>query len=115
MSASVYLADVLANSVAAGNVFASLAIGDPGPNGTDNAAAETSRQQVTFGSSSNGIISLTNTPTWNNVAATETVSHVALWDDASAGNCLGSGAMSVVKELTAGDNFSLTTVTFAVV
>lgn len=92
--------------------YIKLHIGDPGEAGTANAAGETTRQAVTFGASSNGVISLASGGAWTNVSTSETYSHVSLWDHVSAGNCLGSGALAVAKAVVAGDNFSLSTLTF---
>lgn len=117
MSLSDYLEDKFANTLRGGgngvsytapaNVYAKLHVGDPGEVGTSNAAGETTRQEVTFGASSGGVISLSNTPTWTNVSTSETYSHVSLWDNSTAGNCLGSGALSASKAVVAGDTFTL--------
>ncbi len=92
-------------------VYCKLHTGDPGEDGTSNAAGNTSRQAVTFGASSGGVISLSNSPSWVAVSNTETYSYVSLWDASSNGNCLGSGALSASKSVTAGDTFNLTALT----
>lgn len=122
MTISNYLEDAIANALRGGGngtsftapatVYAKLHTGDPGEDGTANAAGETTRQAVTFGASSNGVISLASGGAWTNVSTSETYSHVSLWDHVSAGNCLGSGALAVAKAVVAGDNFSLSTLTF---
>lgn len=122
MSMSNYLEDAIANALRGGGngtsftapsaVYAKLHTGDPGEAGTSNAAGNTSRQAVTFGASSGGVISLSNTPTWTNVSTSETYSHVSLWDDSSAGNCLGSGALGASKAVNSGDTFTLNTFTY---
>ena len=121
MTLSNYLEDAICNALRGGGagtsftapaaVYAKLHIGDPGETGTSNAAGETTRQAVTFGASSGGVISLSNTPTWTNVASTETISHISLWDASSNGNCLGSGALTASKSVVAGDTFTLTALT----
>lgn len=121
MSLSNYLEDAIANALRGGgagtsftapaNVYAKLHTGDPGEDGTANAAGNTTRQAATFGASSGGVISLSNTPAWTSVSTTETYSYVSLWDASSAGNCLGSGAMTSSVAVVAGDNFSLTALT----
>ncbi len=93
-------------------VYAKLHTGDPGEAGTSNAATETTRQAVEFGAASSGVISLSNSPSWTNVAATETYSHISLWDNISAGNCLGAGALTSSVSVTAGDTFNLTALTY---
>ena len=121
MSLSNYLENAIANALRGGGngssftapaaIYAKLHIGDPGEDGTSNAAVNTSRQAVTFGASSGGVISLSNSPSWTNVSTTETYSHVSLWDASSAGNCLGSGALASSVSMTAGDTFNLTGLT----
>lgn len=93
-------------------VYAKLHTGDPGEAGTSNAATETTRKAVEFGAASGGVISLSNSPSWTNVAATETYSHISLWDNISAGNCLGAGALTSSVSVTAGDTFNLTALTY---
>lgn len=93
-------------------VYAKLHTGDPGEAGTSNAATETTRKAVEFGAASGGVISLSNSPSWTNVAATETYSHISLWDNVSAGNCLGAGALTSSVSVTAGDTFNLTALTY---
>lgn len=95
-------------------VYTKLHTGDPGEDGTANAATETTRKASTWSAASGGSISLSATVSWTNVAATETYSHISLWDASSAGNCLGAGALTASKAVTAGDNFDLTALTISV-
>lgn len=122
MSMSNYLEDAVANALRGGGngtsltapsaVYAKLHTGDPGEDGTANAAGETDRLEVEFDASSNGVISLTAPVTWTSVNTSETYSHVSLWDHVSAGNCLGSGALTTPKAVTAGDDFELDSLTY---
>ena len=122
MSASNYLENAFANALRGGGngtsytapaaVYAKLHTGDPGEDGTSNAAGNTSRQAVEFGAASGGVISLTNSPSWTSVSTTETYSHISLWDNSTAGNCLGAGALSSSVSVTAGDTFNLTALTY---
>jgi hypothetical protein len=124
VSASNYLENAFANALRGGGngtsytapaaVYAKLHTGDPGEDGTSNAAGNTTRQAVEFGAASNGVISLTNSPSWTNVSTTETYSHISLWDNSTAGNCLGSGALSSSVSVTAGDTFNLTALTYTI-
>jgi len=91
--------------------YLQLHVGDPGEDGTANAAAETTRQAATFGAASSGSMATTANVTWTNVAATETVSHWSAWDAATAGNCLWTGALTSSASLEAGDTFQITTLT----
>lgn len=122
MSMSDYLEDAIGNALRGGGngtsftapaaVYAKLHTGDPGEAGTSNAAGNTSRQAVEFGAASGGVISLTNSPSWTSVSTTETYSHISLWDNSTAGNCLGAGALSSSVSVTAGDTFNLTALTY---
>lgn len=99
------------NVTAPAALYAKLHIGDPGEDGTANAAGNTTRQEVQFGAASNGVVSLSNTPAWTSVSTSETYSYVSIWDNSTAGNCWGSGALTSSVAVTAGDNFSLTALT----
>lgn len=89
-------------------VFAKLHLGDPGAAGTSNAAAETTRQAVTFGSAAaTGAISNTAAVEWTNVSTTETYTWVSFWTASTAGTFLGSDDLSSSAAVTAGDTFRL--------
>lgn len=95
-------------SYAEAAVYVQLHLGDPGSAGTSNVAAETDRVQATFGSAASGrAISNTAAIEWTNVAATETYTHVSLWDASSAGNFLGRDDLSSSAAVTAGDTFRI--------
>lgn len=102
--------NLLRNSAGAmpvANVYIKLHTGDPGEDGTANAAGETTRKIVTFSSAAAGSMASNADATWTSVSTTETYSHISLWDNLSAGNCLWTGAMVASKAVTAGDNFSI--------
>lgn len=102
--------DAFARNVAYQNaaVWVKLHIGDPGAAGTSNAATETTRKQVTFGSAaSGGAISNTAAVEWTNVSTTETYSHISLWTASSGGTFLGSDDLSSTAPVTAGDTFRI--------
>lgn len=91
------------------NIYVKLHTGDPGEDGTGNAATHTTRVEATFGTASAGTISNDGAVSFTSLAGTETISYFSLWDASTAGNCLGSGALSASKAVTAGD-----TLTFAI-
>ena len=116
MSISNYLEnawlDTLRNtSLAVAAVYVKLHTGDPGEAGTSNAATETTRKSISFSAASGGSMSSSATVEWTNVAASETYSHWSLWDSATTGNCLFSGALSSSAAVTAGDTFQITSLT----
>jgi hypothetical protein len=89
------------------SVFAKLHTGDPGAAGTANAATETTRQEVTFGSAATtGAIANTVAVEWTSVSTTETYTHYSLWTASTGGTFLGSGTVSG-GAVTAGNNFSI--------
>jgi hypothetical protein len=88
-------------------VWAKLHTGDPGAAGTANAATETTRQQVTFGSAATtGAIANTAAAEWTSVSTTETYTHYSLWTDETAGTFIGSGTVTG-GAVTAGNNFAI--------
>jgi hypothetical protein len=87
--------------------YIKLHTGDPGEAGTANAATETTRKSLTSAATSNGVFTSTNDLAWVDVAGTETYTHVSLWDDVSAGNCLWTGALIASKAVNQHDNFTI--------
>lgn len=95
-------------SYAEAAVWVKLHLGDPGSAGTSNPAAETTRQQATFGSAASGrAISNTVAVEWTNVSTTETYTWISLWDASTAGNFLGRDDLSSSAAVTAGDTFRI--------
>lgn len=87
--------------------YLKLHTGDPGSAGTSNAATETTRKQVTFGSvASGGAIANTVAVTWTNVAGSEDYTHWSAWDAAAAGNFIMSGTMTA-NAVVAADTFEI--------
>jgi hypothetical protein len=87
--------------------YAKLHTGDPGEAGTANPATEATRKAITSAAASGGVFTSVNALTWTSVAATETYSHLSIWDDLTAGNCLWKGPLTASKAVTAGDNFEI--------
>lgn len=116
MSISNYLENALLNtlrgtSFSAASVYLKLHTGDPGEDGTSNAATETTRKVVAFSAASSGSMASSAAVTWTNVAASETLTHWSAWDASTAGNCLWTGALSSSASVAAGDTFQITTLT----
>lgn len=87
--------------------YVKLHTGDPGENGTSNAAGETTRVQVTFADASGGSCASSTDAAWTSVSTTEVYSHISLWDAPTGGNCLWTGSLTAPKAVTAGDNFTI--------
>ena len=107
---STYLADELldavgnASSFSVGTVYIKLHIGDPGANGTSNAATETTRKSVSFGAASAGTLTSDADITWTNISGSQDATFFSAWDNASAGNFLFSGSITG-NAYTAGDTY----------
>jgi len=86
--------------------FVKLHTGSPGSAGTSNAAGNTSRQALSFGSSSGGTMANDTALTWTNVSTSETYTHFSVWDASSAGTFLASGSVTG-NPVTAGDTFTV--------
>ncbi len=102
--------DALCRNVSYANaaVWVKLHLGAPGAAGTSNPAAETTRQQATFGTAASaGAISNTAVVEWTNVSTTETYSHISLWSASTGGTFLGDDDLSSTAPVTAGDTFRL--------
>lgn len=120
MSIANYLEDKLldtlrAQSFSVAGTYIKLHIGDPGEDCTSNPAAVTTRVQVTWNAASGGSIGSSNSPQWTNYAATETVSHISIWDTSThgAGNALWYGQLSASKTMQTGDTLTLTSLTLS--
>lgn len=109
---SAYLANALLDSVgnatsfSVANVYVKLHVGDPGANGTANAATETTRKACSFAAASGGSLSSDAAVTWTNIAGSQNATYFTAWDNASTGNFLFSGTMTG-NAYTAGDTFTI--------
>ena len=92
-------------SLAVAANYVKLHIGDPGENGTANAAGNTSRQVASWAAASAGTIATNTTLTWTSVAATEVYTHISIWDASTAGNHLWNGPLTAPRQVSAGDTF----------
>lgn len=109
---SAYLANALLDSVgnatsfSVANVYVKLHVGDPGANGTSNAATETTRKACSFAAASGGSISSDAAVSWTNIAGSQNATYFTAWDNATTGNFLFSGTMTG-NAYTAGDTFTI--------
>ena len=95
-------------------LYMKLHTGDPGAAGTANASGTTTRMAITLSAASGGSISMSGTLSWTSWAAgTETISHVSLWDNVSAGIVLWTGALASSKTVNNGDTLNITAMTAA--
>ncbi len=92
--------------------FVALHIGDPGPDAVDNNAAETLRVQyipdtidATGGGTGEAFVLNDGDINWQNLAATEVLSHVSVWDALTGGNPWYKGPLIADVSVVAGGNF----------
>ena len=92
-------------------LWVKLHIGDPGAEAIDNPAANTERIEITWNTAINvdtdGRAQAISDAAvgWAAVPATETYSHISLWDDEFAGNAWYKDAMVAPVPVTAGGAF----------
>lgn len=102
------LLDALGNATtyAVPDVYVKLHVGDPGANGTNNAATETTRKVVTFSAAASGALVSDSDVVWSNISGSEDATHFTIWDNISAGNFLFSGLI-IGNPYTAGDTYTI--------
>lgn len=91
-------------------LFMKAHTGDPGAAGTSNASAETTRKALSLAAASGGSRSANSTlPSWATWSAgPETITHMSVWDNVSAGTFKYSFALTSSKSVTNGDDLNLT-------
>jgi len=97
------------------NTYAKLHIGDPGSAATTTPSSVTTRVILSWGAASGGSKAIVATfPSWASWAgSSETLSHISVWDNLTAGNVLFTAALTTAKAITSGDTFTLSSLTFA--
>jgi len=84
-------------------VYMSLHTADPGETGASECTGGSyARQAVAWDSASSGASANTDVESFTGMPAC-TVTHIALWDAPTSGNCLWSGALTASKTVNAGD------------
>lgn len=94
--------------------YIGLHTANPGTAGTTAVSSVTTRPAVTFAAASSGAIAMNGTaPSWTNWAGTngEVVTHFSVWDAATSGNFLFSGALTSSKTVNTGDTLTFATLT----
>lgn len=94
-------------------LYAKLHTGDPGAAGTSNASGVTTRYACTFAAASAGAMALSASPTSWTMTGTETLTHISLWDNVSAGNFIRSVALASSKSVVNNDTFTLSALSFS--
>lgn len=92
--------------------FVKLHTGDPGAAGTANASAVTTRNAITWNAPAAGAMSLAALAAFA-MTASETITHVSLWDAAAAGNFLDSMALTAGVPVINGSQLTFSQFTLA--
>jgi len=93
--------------------YVKLHVGDPGASGTANPSAVVTRLAATITAAAAGSTgAISNAPEFT-MTATETISHLSVWDASTAGNFLWSVALTVSKSVVATDILRLDTLGMA--
>jgi hypothetical protein len=101
-------ANVALDALNAAFPWIKLHTGDPGANGTANAAANATRKQVSEAAASGGASTSDDAVAWTSgeVTTTENYTHFSRWSASSAGTFGASGIVSS-GSVTAGTAFSI--------
>lgn len=91
--------------------FVKLHTADPGAAGATAASAVTTRSSATFTAAAAGVLSLSNVPSFA-MTATETITHISVWDAATAGNFLFSAALTASQSVVNTNTLNLNSLTF---
>ena len=111
---SSYAANAVLNAIGNAAAFSvatpyiQLHTGAPGSAGTSNVAGNATRKSVSFGTASAGAMTNDVAVSWTSgeVDTSEDYAHVSFWDASTAGNFIGSGAMTANAVIT-GDTFTI--------
>jgi len=89
------------------SVYVSLHSADPGETGANEISGGSYvRKVAAFTAAASGATETSATLTWSDMPAV-TLTHVAIWDASTAGNCLWVGALSSAKVVNSGDTFQM--------
>jgi hypothetical protein len=93
-------------------VYAKLHLGDPGAAGAANASTMVTRNGVTWAAPSAGSMAMSALASWT-MTATETVTHLSLWDASTAGNMEWSLALSAAVPVISGSTLTVSALTLS--
>src|SRR5271154_4370037 len=96
--------------------YISLATGPPGAAGTSNPSSVTTREAVTWGAASGGVIAASDEPEWTAWAGTngEVVTDIAAWSLITAGTFQFSAQLASSVTMDTGDSLTLTAITITI-
>lgn len=88
--------------------YIKLHTADPSAAGTNAPSAVTTRVVATFSAAAGGAIALSNAPAFT-MTATETITHISVWDAVTAGNILWTAALTTAKSVVNTDTLTFNT------
>ena len=96
--------------------FVQLHTGAPGSAGTSNVSNNTTREAVTWGSASGGVIAASNEPAWTSWAATngEVDTDISFWSLSSSGTFGLSMQLNSSVTMDTGDSLTLTSISITI-
>lgn len=104
------LLDAVFNSTAfsvSGDPYVSLHTADPGETGASEVTGGSyARQQAAFGAAASGAVTNSALISFTGMPAA-TVTHAAIWDAVSGGNCLWVGALSASQAVLVGNTATI--------
>lgn len=97
------------------NTYAKLHTADPGAAATTAPSSVTTRVILSWAAAASGSKAIQATfPSWASWAGTspETLTHISVWDNLTAGVVLFTAALTASKTVTTGDTFTLSSLSF---
>jgi prophage tail gpP-like protein len=91
--------------------YVKLHTANPGAAAATAASAVTTRQSITWTTSTVGQLVMTSAPTPWNMTTGETITDISLWSDIAAGNALWTVQLATPKTVASGDTLTLSTFT----
>lgn len=92
--------------------FVKLHTGDPGSAATANASAVTTRNAIAWNAASAGSMTLSTLANYA-MTASETITHISIWDASTAGNFIESWALSAGVPVVNGSTLTFNTFTLS--
>ena len=117
MSISNYLENkIITDSISNAGKFLAAHTADPTDTGTVGEVSTLgfTRVACTFVAPTNGVTSNTADILWTGLTYVGTISHVSIWDAATGGNCLWTGALTASKTLASADELKIAASTLTI-
>jgi hypothetical protein len=98
------------------NTYVQLHTGPPGASGTTDVSSVTTREAVTWGSPSAGVVAASNEPEWTSWAGTspETDTDISFWTASTTGTFNMSIQLSSSVTMNTGDSLTLTAISVTI-